>query len=91
MQAWLTLLILVVTSRLIEVRQWRAGRLSDRAPTVPFLARFPVMVALSALVLGASPLFFLFVVAIALVPGALVYRWFMGIVEEQGRELGEVE
>ncbi len=93
MQGWLTLLILVaaVASRPIEVRLWRAGRLSDRTLTVLLISRFPVVAALSTLVLGSSPLFILSVVAISAVPGVLLYRWALGLIEERGRELRKAE
>jgi hypothetical protein len=93
MQAWVGLLIVVaaVASRPIEVRMWRAGRLSDRTLAVLLLGRSPVLIALFSLLIGGPPMVILFMVAISLVPGVFLYRWLLGIIQGQARELRKTE
>lgn len=85
MEPWLTILIIVaaVASRPIEIRPWRAGRLSDRMLTSLLLGRFPVVVGLYAVLTGGLSLLTLFVIAIALLPSLFLYRFVLGFVREQ--------
>jgi hypothetical protein len=79
------LLIATLASRPIEVRLWRAGRISDRALTILLLARLPVVSLVAGVLAGGSlPIVGLIVCATALGP-VLAYRHFLGIVREQHR------
>jgi hypothetical protein len=77
MEPWLAILIIVaaVASRPIEVRLWRAGRLSDRTLTLLLVGRFPVVLGLYALLTGGLSLLTLFVIASSLLPSLLLYRF----------------
>lgn len=83
---WMALAIIAaVVSRPIEVRLWRAGRLSDRVVTLLLLGRFPVLVTLFA-VLSSAPLpLAVFVVAISLVPVVACYPVAIRFVREQAQ------
>lgn len=85
METWATLLVIVVAlaGRPIEVRLWRAGRLSDRTVTLLLLGRFPLVGGLVAALSGGSFAMILLLVAIAVLPGVLLYRWMLDIVREQ--------
>jgi uncharacterized membrane protein len=85
---WLALLIVVlaVASRPIEVRLWRAGRISDRAVTVLLLGRFPVIVAIAALATGGPTLLTAALIGISVLPPVLFYRWMLGLVRDQRPE-----
>lgn len=85
MEPWLVILIIVVAvaSRPIEVRLWRAGRLSDRTLTLLLLGRLPVVAGLFAVLTGGLTLVTLFVIAISLLPSLLFYRFVLDLVREQ--------
>lgn len=85
MESWVTLLVILaaVASRPIEVRLWRAGRLSDRALTLLVLGRFPLVVGLFAVLSGGSLQMTLLVVAISLLPGLFLYRFMLGVIHDQ--------
>lgn len=85
MDLWLVLLIvaIAVASRPVESRLWRAGKLSDRALTLLIVGRFPLLVGLIALLTGASLPLALFAVAVSLVSGLFLYRFALGLVQEQ--------
>jgi hypothetical protein len=83
---WVPILILAVTSRPIEVRLWRAGRLSDRAVTVLMLARFPVLVAIAAFATGGPLALDVVLVGLSLLPCVLLYRFLLGIVRERSAD-----
>src|SRR3990172_8643274 len=70
MPTWVALLLvaLAVASRPIEVRLWRAGRLSDRAVTLLVPGRFPVVVAIGAVAGGGDPAFAVILVLISVLP-----------------------
>ena len=84
MDWWLVVLIIaiLVMSRPIEARLWRAGRLSDRNLALLLIGRFPALVGLFAVFAGASLPMIVFLVAISLLPGLFLYRWTLGIVQE---------
>ena len=71
------LIVVAAVSRPVEVRLWQAGRLSDRAYVALFLSRFPLLVGMALVILGA-PL----AVLVAL-PGLLLYRFVLRMVREQ--------
>lgn len=77
-----------VLSRPIEARLWRAGRLSDRTTALLGLGRFPLVCCLFALLSGASLPLVVGVTLIAVLPGALFYRFTLDLLREQGRERG---
>jgi hypothetical protein len=85
MQPWLVLLIIVaaVASRPIEVRLWRAGRLSDRTLTLLLLGRLPVVAGLFVLLGGGLSLPIVFVIAISLLPSLVLYRFVLDLVRWQ--------
>jgi hypothetical protein len=74
---------LAVISRPIEVRLWRARRISDRTLAILSLARFPVVAFLFGLILDASVPALLLITALAFVPGLLFYRFMLGVIHEQ--------
>jgi hypothetical protein len=84
MDWWLVVLIvgIALVSRPIEARLWRAGRLSDRKLTLLLIGRFPVIVGLFAALAGASLPMIVFLVAISLLPGLFLYRFALGVVQE---------
>ena len=84
MDWWLVILIVAigVMSGPIEARLWRAGRLSDRRLALLLIGRFPALVGLFAVFAGASFPMIVFLVAISLLPGLFLYRWTLGIVQE---------
>jgi hypothetical protein len=88
MQAALIAVVVVaaVISRPIEVRLWRAGRLSNRATAVLLLARFPLVVVLFALILGASAPIAIGLTILAMLPAVLFYRFALDLVRDQALE-----
>jgi hypothetical protein len=80
---WVPILILAVASRPIEVRLWRAGRLSDRAVTVLLLTRFPLLVAIGAFATGGPLALDLLLIGGSLLPSLFLYRFLLGIVRER--------
>ena len=88
MPTWLGLVILVivVASRPIEVRLWRAGRISDRTVTILVLVRLPVVVAVAALATGGLTLPTVALIGAALLPPLFFYRYTVSIVQEASAE-----
>jgi hypothetical protein len=88
MPTWLglMLLILLVASRPIEVRLWRAGRLSDRTVTTLLLGRFPVVVGIAAWATGGFTALTAALIAISLLLPLLFYRFTLEIVREQSTQ-----
>jgi hypothetical protein len=86
--AWLVVLViaLAVASRPIEVRLWRAGRLSDRALALLVLSRFPIISVIFAIMLGGSLPFIAFIAAISLLPGLFLYRFALAFIQNQATE-----
>lgn len=74
---------IALMSRPIEVRLWRARRLSDRKLALLLIGRFPLIVGLFAALAGASLPMIVLLVAVSLLPGLFLYRWTLGLVEEQ--------
>ena len=70
----LIVITLVVALRPVEVRLWRAGRLSDELLSALLAARFPVVVATFLVASGAPPDMILVAVLLAAAIGGLVYR-----------------
>lgn len=83
--AWIVALVLFVASRPIEVRLWRAGRLSDRAVSILLLSRIP-LVSLTVLVAQGAPLSLgLLVMGVSVLPMLLGYGRVLRLVREQHR------
>jgi hypothetical protein len=80
------LLVVAVASRPIELRLWRAGRLSDRALALLLLARFPILVGLFAVLSGGPMALTVFVIAISLLPAAAFYPVALRFIRDQGRQ-----
>jgi hypothetical protein len=82
---WLGLLLLViaVASRPIEVRLWRANRISDRALVILLLGRLPVIVAIAAAAAQAPAILGLLVVGASLIAPVLFYRFTLQLVRDQ--------
>ena len=68
-------LVAAVVSRPVEVRLWRAGRVSDRTAALLLVGRFPVIVLLFGLIHGGSLPITIGLTALALLPAALFYRF----------------
>lgn len=85
---WLAVPLFVVflASRPVEVRLWRAGRLSDRATTILVLGRMPALALVVCVAQGASPVLTAGIVAVSLLPMAIFFRFFMGFLAEQRAE-----
>jgi hypothetical protein len=88
MPIWLlaSLLLAYLAAPIVELRLWRAGRLSDRVVTGLLVARMPV------LMLVVFPLWFgrvpdVLLIAAIVVIAALGYRWLLSEVRERGEEL----
>jgi hypothetical protein len=81
---WLVILVIaiILASRPIEARLWRAGRLSDHQVTALVIGRFPAIVGLFAVFAGASLPMIVLLVGVALVPSLLFYRFALGVVRE---------
>lgn len=85
MSWWLgvALVVVLLASRPIEVRLWRAGRLSDRTTTILVLGRMPALALIACVAQGASPLVTVGLIAITLIPIALFHRFTMNLLAEQ--------
>jgi hypothetical protein len=78
-----TVVIAAIASRPIELRLWRAGRISDQTTTVLLLGRLPVLILLYGLIQGYGLPFTLGVTALALLPIVLLYRPMLGLLRDQ--------
>jgi hypothetical protein len=76
-------ILAAVISRPVEVRLWRAGRLSDRTTAVLLVGRFPVLAFLFAILVGGEPLFVIAITALATLPALAFYRFVLGQLREQ--------
>ena len=87
MPIWIAipLVALAIVSRPVEVRLWRAGRLSDRAVTLLVLGRFPVLATIGAVATGGDIGFVAMIALISLLPMLLFYRFLLGMVREQAQ------
>ena len=85
--AWVVVLVLLVASRPIEVRLWRAGRLSDEALTILLLSRFPIVSLIAIAAESVTPPLSLLILGISVLPLVVGYRWVLRIVREQHREI----
>lgn len=68
------LIVAAVISRPLEVRLWRAGRITDRTLAIVTLARFPIVAFAFGLINGAPIPLLILITALAVVPGLLSYR-----------------
>jgi hypothetical protein len=82
MQGWLVALVIAaaVISRPIEMRLWRAGRISDRTLAIVGLARFPIVAFLFGLIVGASIPLLILITSVAIVPGLMFYRFMLDFI-----------
>lgn len=80
---WIVIFVAALASRPIEVRMWRAGRLSDRALTLLLVGRLPLLALVFAVAEGASVGLGLLLVGISVIPGALMYRHVFNLVRTQ--------
>ena len=80
---WVVAVAIAVASRPIEVRLWRAGRLSDRALAVLLLARLPLLTLFAIVAQRIFDPIGLLLLGISLLPGLLGYNWLLGIIREQ--------
>jgi hypothetical protein len=85
MPTWLglVLLVLLVASRPIEGRLWRAGRISDRTVTILLIGRFPVVVGIAAWATGGLTALTAVLIAISLLPPLFFYRYTLSLIREQ--------
>jgi len=86
---WLTLLVVIVAviSRPVEIRLWRAGRLSDRATALLLVGRFPVVVFLFGVLLGMQAPVLLALTAMTALGPVLFYRYTLQLLQDQRREM----
>lgn len=80
------LVVAAVLSRPIEVRLWRAGRLSDRTTTILLLGRSPVIGFVGSLISEAAWPLVVGITMLGLLPSALFYRFVLDLLREQSRE-----
>jgi hypothetical protein len=84
MEGLLVALVIVaaVISRPIEVRLWRAGKISDRTLAIVVLARFPIVAFVFGLIAGAPIPLLILITALAIVPGLMFYRFMLDFIRE---------
>lgn len=68
----IALIVGAVLARLISIRLWRAGRISDRTMALLSVGRFPVIGLLFGLIVGLDPVLLLALVAGSLLVAAIV-------------------
>jgi len=68
----IVLLLLLVATRSLEERRWRAGRLSDRVATWLIVGRIPALALGFALIVGLAPLELVIVVGVAVAAAFLL-------------------
>ena len=76
-------IVAAVISRPLEVRLWRAGKLSDRSTALLLVGRLPVLAFVFATLVGAEPLLVLAITALATLPALAFYRFTLGLLREQ--------
>ena len=84
--AWLPIVVLLLASRPIEARLWRAGRISDRTVTALLLARFPIVVAVGTLGFGGWSALAIAFVGLAVLATAPFYGLVLGIIRQQAAD-----
>ena len=87
--AGIALMILFVATRPLEVRLWRAGRLSDRALAILILVRFPLVGLAAGVLAGASLPVIILLFALMSIPAIVGYGWALRRIQEAARELPE--
>ena len=75
-------IVVAVISRPIEVRLWRAGRITDRTLAIVSLARFPILAFVFGLIVGASIEMVVLITAVAIVPALMFYRVMLDLIQE---------
>jgi hypothetical protein len=90
-EAWLVVLsvLVIVASRPIEVRLWRAGRLSDRTLALLLVTRLPLIVGLVSVAQGLNPLLTALLVGATLATGLLFYRFALDVVRDRSGDIAE--
>jgi len=81
-------MVAAVVSRPLELRLWRAGRLSDRSTAILLIARFPVVCFVLGLIVGASGPLLIRITALAVLPGLLFYRFTLDLLRDQAATRG---
>jgi hypothetical protein len=76
-------ILAAVISRPVEVRLWRAGKLSDRTAALLLVGRFPVLAFVFAVLVGGEPLFVLAMTGLATLTALAFYRFTLGLLHEQ--------
>ena len=84
------LVVVAVLSRLLEVRLWKAGRLSDRATAILLVGRFPAFCFLGSLISGADWPLAVGITLLGSLPSPFLYRFMLGLLEDQSRERAKV-
>ena len=79
-------ILAAVISRPIEARLWRAGRISDRTTAILVVGRFPVVVCLFGLILGASLPILIGLTIMALLPAVVLYRPMLDMLRSQASD-----
>jgi hypothetical protein len=84
---WIVAIAVLLASRPIEVRLWRAGRISDRTVTILVLSRFPLVTLVAILAEGMTTALGFILLGVSLLPALMAYRWLLGVVREQHQQL----
>jgi hypothetical protein len=82
-------ILAAVISRPVEVRLWRAGKLSHRIAALLLLGRFPAVTFLFAVLAGGAPLLVVAVTALATFPMLAFYRFTLVLLREQKAASGQ--
>jgi hypothetical protein len=77
------LLIAAAASRPIEVRLWRAGRITDRTTALLLVGRFSTLVLLYSLIQGYSLALTFGVTALGLLPVVLLYGFALRLLRDE--------
>jgi hypothetical protein len=76
-------ILAAVISRPVEVRLWRAGKLSDRTAALLLVGRFPILGFVFAVLVGGEPLFVLAITGLATLTALAFYRLTLGLLRER--------
>jgi hypothetical protein len=92
MPVWLVgiLLIAYLAAPIVELRLWRAGRLSNRAVAVLLPARMPVVFGVSWLTWGVRIDTFVIVGLVMLIMSRLAYGWLLSDLRDRRNQLSSV-
>ncbi|HEX2754366.1 MAG TPA: hypothetical protein VHM48_02825 [Candidatus Limnocylindrales bacterium] len=89
MPVWLVAILVVayLAAPVVELRLWRAGRLSDRAVAVLLLTRFPVLLGVMWLAAGVHLDTLVIIVPVVIVIWKIGYGWLLSDLRDRGGEL----